>query len=116
MSETTTATHKLQERIDHHRNVEERGITCRTNCWCWDAEALLLALEAEPDTLLALLADAVKALDDIIKEHEDTGFSWADVKGQAIPSYEVNRDEMRDLAVYRAARVAAEIRRVTGDK
>lgn len=46
MNDINNTALKLKERMDYHRNIEERGITCRTNCWCWDAEALLLALEA----------------------------------------------------------------------
>lgn len=39
-----TAIEKLGSRIEAHRKKEE--VTCRTNCWCWDAEALLIAIEA----------------------------------------------------------------------
>jgi hypothetical protein len=38
------AAFNLQATVNKHR-AQER-LTCRTNCWCWDAEALLIALEA----------------------------------------------------------------------
>lgn len=44
MSDVSEAIAKLSQTVEQHR--EQERVTCRKNCWCWDAEALLIALEA----------------------------------------------------------------------
>lgn len=34
---------KLETKVEVHRR--ESLLTCEKKCWCWDAEALLIALE-----------------------------------------------------------------------
>lgn len=46
-SKILTAVSSAKGFVDEHRKQER--LTCRTNCWCWEVEKIVLAIEEAGD-------------------------------------------------------------------